>query len=300
MLSALPVEVVQKPALFSQAFKRAAGLSRPPASGTKDDGVDQLETEWMSGVLFYLNATSRPSTATSSIRTRRWALTSISQRPVLARRRSPGPPSETGQVQDILSTIISDWNTPGDKMVTTTARASTRAQIFDETWAQLKAHLAQAGTGALRDSDVDRTGSSIRPSSSTPTASSSATTEPLLINTKQSRAHRPVARTNVANFSSPSDYVLTETDLACMEAANEAARDGGQRDPQPASGSSAPPCTDQAARRARLFRHFSRPTSSTSQSIPTQPPILLSARRVAEPSPGLTPSQCRARSSSRS
>ena len=58
-----------------------------------------------------------------------------------------------GQVKDILSTIISDWDTPGNKVVTTIAKQSTRQQIIDETWAQLKDHLTLAGNGAIKDCD---------------------------------------------------------------------------------------------------------------------------------------------------
>jgi uncharacterized protein with NAD-binding domain and iron-sulfur cluster len=48
--------------------------------------------------------------------------------------------------------------------------------------------------------------------------------EPLLINRVGSRALRPGARTAIHNMFLAADYVLTNTDLACMEGANEAAR----------------------------------------------------------------------------
>jgi len=48
--------------------------------------------------------------------------------------------------------------------------------------------------------------------------------EPLLVNRVGSRRYRPQARTSVRNMFLAGDYVLTETDLACMEGANEAAR----------------------------------------------------------------------------
>jgi hypothetical protein len=48
--------------------------------------------------------------------------------------------------------------------------------------------------------------------------------EPLLVNVVGSRALRPMARTQVDNMFLAADYVQTETDLACMEGANEAAR----------------------------------------------------------------------------
>jgi hypothetical protein len=48
--------------------------------------------------------------------------------------------------------------------------------------------------------------------------------EPLLVNTINSWALRPDAITSVPNLFLASDYVRTNTDLATMEGANEAAR----------------------------------------------------------------------------
>ena len=48
--------------------------------------------------------------------------------------------------------------------------------------------------------------------------------EPLLVNRAGSRALRPEAQTAIPNMFLAGDYVRTETDLACMEGANEAAR----------------------------------------------------------------------------
>ncbi|HLK92523.1 MAG TPA: FAD-dependent oxidoreductase, partial [Polyangia bacterium] len=48
--------------------------------------------------------------------------------------------------------------------------------------------------------------------------------EPLLLNRPGSRALRPEAATSIPNLFLAADYVKTETDLACMEGANEAAR----------------------------------------------------------------------------
>ena len=47
---------------------------------------------------------------------------------------------------------------------------------------------------------------------------------PLLINTSGSLQYRPEAQVELENFFVASDYVRTYTDIACMEAANEAAR----------------------------------------------------------------------------
>jgi hypothetical protein len=47
---------------------------------------------------------------------------------------------------------------------------------------------------------------------------------PLLVHPPKSRAERPPAVTQIENFFLAADYVRTDTDLATMEAANEAAR----------------------------------------------------------------------------
>jgi hypothetical protein len=48
--------------------------------------------------------------------------------------------------------------------------------------------------------------------------------EPILVNRVGSQLLRPEARTGIRNMFLAADYVKTETDLACMEGANEAAR----------------------------------------------------------------------------
>jgi hypothetical protein len=57
-----------------------------------------------------------------------------------------------------------------------------------------------------------------------PNPTSATNLEPLLINTAGSWADRPDARTRIPNLLLAADYVRTHTDLATMEAANEAAR----------------------------------------------------------------------------
>ncbi len=271
VMAALPVEVIQNQALFSQAFKRAAGLSRQPTTGAADDGVDKLETEWMSGVLFYLN---RPVSALHGhiiYAHSRWSLTSISQQQFW-RPTYPWPTIGNGQVRDILSAIISDWNATGNKVVTTTARASSRSQIFDETWAQLQAHLSQEGAGAIHASDVvDRF---IDPAIKFDAAGYVVgNDEPLLINTRASRQHRPGARTLVNNFVVASDYVLTETDLACMEAANEAARQAVNA-VLDMSGSTAVRCHIEPLHEPLIFRVLQDADDLEYTVDPARPPLL--------------------------
>jgi len=60
-----------------------------------------------------------------------------------------------------------------------------------------------------------------------PNPTQAANLEPLLINTAGSLEYRPEAQVDLANLFLASDYVRTYTDLACLEAANEAARRAG-------------------------------------------------------------------------
>jgi uncharacterized protein with NAD-binding domain and iron-sulfur cluster len=282
-VAALPVDVVKGNAtLFPTSFKRAAGLCRPSAGGsTTDDGVDSLETEWMNGVLFYLNRDVSKVNGHIIYSNSTWALTSISQHQFWRAGSFPYPagPSPAGgtlQVQDILSTIISDWNTPGDKVVSVTAKQCTKQQIFDETWAQLKAHLALAGNGKIEDGD--RVESFLDPAITFDgpdpmTALVKDNLEPLLVNTKNSRVNRPSAATQIPNFVVASDYVLTETDLACMEAANEAARHAVNA-VLAATGSSKPPCTIHALQEPEIFRVMQAADELEYKVNPAQSPLL--------------------------
>jgi uncharacterized protein with NAD-binding domain and iron-sulfur cluster len=276
-ISALPVDVVKSnTTLFPTGFKRAAGLSRPSSAGSStDDGVDSLDTEWMSGVLFYLNRDVSRVKGHVIYSNSKWALTSVSQRQFwVGGFPYPAVASSTGavQIQDILSTIISDWNTPGDKVVTTAANQCTRQEIFDETWAQLKAHLDLAGNGKISDGDL------VEPFLDPAITFDgggyvNGNEEPLLVNTKNSRVHRPSASTLIPNFFVASDYVLTETDLACMEAANEAARKAVNAILR-ASSSAQPPCKIHPLEEPQLFRLMQQADEQEYQVDPSQPPML--------------------------
>jgi 15-cis-phytoene desaturase len=272
-VAALPIDVVQSDTvLFPTALKRAAGLSQPATSGG-DNGVDKLDMEWMNGVLFYMNRDVSAATGHVIYAHSRWALTSVSQRQFW-RGDFPWAQRGNGQANDILSTIISDWDSPGNKVaIGKTAKQCLKQEIIDETWEQLKAHLTLAGNGAIKDGD--RVSVFLDPAIQFDpmTNKVSGNTEPLLVNTKGTRVHRPVASTKLGNFFVASDYVLTETDLACMEAANEAARQAVNALLQQ-SGSAAARCKIKPLEEPALFRAFQAIDENEFPSNPTQPPLL--------------------------
>jgi uncharacterized protein with NAD-binding domain and iron-sulfur cluster len=225
----------------------------------------------MNGVLFYMNREVSAAHGHIICCHSRWALTSISQRQFW-RNDYPWNQRGNGQGQDIVSTIISDWDSAGNKIVTLPAKACTKQQILDETWAQLKAHLSMAGNGTI--TDADRITSFLDPAITFDNAGKvSGNTEPLLVNTKGSRAHRPKAATNIPNFFVASDYVLTETDLACMEAANEAARHAVNAVLH-AAGSAKPPCTIQPLDEPEVFKAFQKIDDVEYAANPAQAPLL--------------------------
>ncbi|HTN47824.1 MAG TPA: FAD-dependent oxidoreductase [Burkholderiaceae bacterium] len=208
-VAALPVEVMQ--GLLTPELERAA----PSLSGIRG-----LRTEWMNGIQFYLK-TDRPLTDGHAIYLdSNWALTSISQRQFW--RSFDLSRFGDGRVGGILSVDISNWTAPGNFSRRSAMQATSREEIRDEVWAQLKAALNSKERVQLEDENlVDWF---LDPDIELPNPGMVTNAEPLLINHVNSLALRPEAYTEIGNLFLASDYVRTHTDLATMEAANEAAR----------------------------------------------------------------------------
>ncbi|MEM4781137.1 MAG: FAD-dependent oxidoreductase [Halalkalicoccus sp.] len=204
---AVPVEAARR--LVSGEISRVApSLAR----------LDRLRTEWMNGIQFYLRE-DRPLVRGHGVYTDSpWALTSVSQRQFWERDLSS---YGDGEISGILSVIASHWETPGI-VYGKPARECTREEIATEIWEQLKRHLnredrperltdANLVEWYLDPAIVEREGGV-------------ENREPLLVNTVGSWRYRPEARTEIDNLTVAADYVRTESDLATMESANEAAR----------------------------------------------------------------------------
>jgi uncharacterized protein with NAD-binding domain and iron-sulfur cluster len=158
-----------------------------------------------------------------------WALTSLAQAQFWERDLTE---YGDGSIRDILSVDISDFHAIGGNG--RSADASTREEIVEEVWRQLQASLP-----FLNDMKYVR--AALDPAI-TEAVGPNRNLEPLLVN-KAKRWHlRPEATTEIPNLFLASDYVQTNTDLATMEGANEAARRAvnGILD---VSGSAAAPCT---------------------------------------------------------
>lgn len=193
--------------------------------------------EWMNGIQFYLNTEVNLNRGHSMYTGSNWALTSISQIQFwpdydLSRRGN-------GKVVSILSVDISDWKANGN-FNGKAARDCTKDEIKTEVWEQLKQELNFGGAHVLRDDMVEDyyLDEDIQP---TTIGMSKAVTdrlspakqdslgkvielEPLLVNQCNTWGIRPNAHTAIDNLFLASDYVKTNTDLATMEGANEAAR----------------------------------------------------------------------------
>jgi 15-cis-phytoene desaturase len=225
-VAALPVEVMQ--GLLTPELERAA----PSLSGIRG-----LRTEWMNGIQFYLK-TDRPLTDGHAIYLdSSWALTSISQRQFW--RNVDLSRFGDGRVGGILSVDISNWTAPGDFNGKSAMEATSREEIKDEVWAQLKAALNSKGRVQLEDENLMDW--FLDPDIQLPNPGVVTNAEPLLINHVGSLALRPEAYTEIGNLFLASDYVRTYTDLATMEAANEAAR-RATNSVLAVAGVDAPPC----------------------------------------------------------
>jgi uncharacterized protein with NAD-binding domain and iron-sulfur cluster len=148
-----------------------------------------------------------------------WALTSISQRQFWT--NIDFSRFGDGRVGGILSVDISDWETPG-VVYRKPARECSAEEIKEEVWTQLKQHLNENGSKSIEDSNL--LSWFLDPDIQFPNPGNATNAEPLLINTAGSLQYRPEAQLEIENFFVASDYVRTYTDIACMEAANEAAR----------------------------------------------------------------------------
>ncbi|WP_035968932.1 FAD-dependent oxidoreductase [Bradyrhizobium sp. WSM1417] len=205
-LAALPVEVAR--ALFTPQMLTSAPSLR---------GLPRLQLEWMSGIQFYLGRDVKLCPGHIICADSPWAITCISQPQFWN-----GVDMSTfgdGSIKGLISVDISDWNAQGSKTTTNTARqCSSGAEIASESWAQLMAHLVATNdplmTGDQKDFFLDPSITFL------PTENS----QPLLINTIGSWKDRPNATTEITNLFLAADYVQTNTDLATMEGANEAAR----------------------------------------------------------------------------
>jgi 15-cis-phytoene desaturase len=212
-------------------------------------GLGALATEWMTGAQFFLDRPLPLVRGHLVLADAPWAVTAIAQAQFWPHTRLQD--FGDGRVREVLSAIIANWDLPGT-YVKKAARDCSLEELREELWCQIETHLNQGPAmrgGRLRRRDVVAfsLADSIEMRDGRP-----HNREPLFINTAGSWRHRPTAVTGIENFFLAADYVRTNTDLATMESANEAARRAvnGILD---ASESTAAPCEIWELREPRMF-----------------------------------------------
>jgi uncharacterized protein with NAD-binding domain and iron-sulfur cluster len=206
-VAALPLEVLRE--LATEELCRTAPALRD---------LGHLDTGWMAGVQFYLAEDVDDVHGHEIHFDSPWALTAISQAQFWS--ECDLEQRGAGDVAGVLSVIVSEWDEPGivhDKP----ARECSPAEIRQEVWAQMKAHRNRRDWVPLDDDAVVDFFVDPELSFGTDGVENAA---PLLVNTVDSLQYRPAVETEAENLLLAADYVRTDTDLASMEAASEAAR----------------------------------------------------------------------------
>ncbi|MBL4715398.1 MAG: FAD-dependent oxidoreductase [Bacteroidia bacterium] len=212
-IAALPVEVMS--GLISDEM-----LEEDPTLSN----IQKLRSHvaWMNGIQFYLKEDVEIIHGHVIYIDTPWALTSISQKQFW--KDFDFPDHGDGKVNGILSVDVSNWDGPGI-LYNKSAKDCTREEIKDEIWAQLKKSLNVNGKEILKDDNLNSwflDPDIIIPDDMRP--HDAVNLEPLLVNATGTWYLRPDAFTRIPNLFLASDYVRTNTDLATMEGANEAAR----------------------------------------------------------------------------
>ncbi|MEV6399465.1 FAD-dependent oxidoreductase [Streptomyces sp. NPDC051907] len=181
---------------------------------------DKLETDWMTGIQFYLTERAPLLHGHLNCIDSPWSLTAIQQAGHWPSRDFPADYGD-GVAVDCLSVDVSEWDRPGI-LYGKTAKQCTRAEVAREVWAQLKAALNDTGRTVLKDGalhswfldpGVDGLG--------TPHPTNE---DQLLVHPVGTFHNRPQAATRIPNFYLSGDYVRVDIDLATMEGANASAR----------------------------------------------------------------------------
>jgi len=209
--------------------------------------LPKLQVSWMSGLVCYLRKRDVPMCPGHVVYLNsNWALTSISQNQFWEKKIDQyGKPD----IKGVISVIISDWFEPGNHSGRPACEAEHHADVERETFLEIQDHIKAAAGVDLDEKNI--AGWFVDPAlifhkhllglmpagefverRKRPSPSSAdlnvvlvdKNKDPLFINTVGSWPWRPTERTGIANLFLASDYIKTNTDLATMEGANEAAR----------------------------------------------------------------------------
>jgi uncharacterized protein with NAD-binding domain and iron-sulfur cluster len=209
--------------IVNAAIQKAAIMKADPTL----TGIIELSNDvsWMTGVQFYLEESVDLNKGHIIFSDSKWAVTAISQSQFWP--NFPMDKYADGKVKTILSTDVSDWDTPGI-LYNLPAKQCTPEEIKNEVWEQMKRSLVIDGTPLLRDEmihtwfiDRDIVFNSEKIKQGDYLCENK---EPLLVNKVDTWRLRPESHCTIPNLFFAADYVRTHTDLATMEGANEAGR----------------------------------------------------------------------------
>lgn len=215
--------------------KMATVLDNSPSvrdAGARLAGVDVLrhEVRSMTGLQFYLDEALKisPKMGHALYVDTEWALTSIAQSNFWRAPFDDLGIWGSGNIRTIWSTIVSDWESAypsgggGDD-----ANHSSRPELRDSSFAQLAASLNGDGVQRFDPASVVawNLDAALTPGPEVGPRAAACNKMQLLVNQPKRWSCRPdPAPAGLSNLLLASDYVRTNTDLATMEAANEAAR----------------------------------------------------------------------------
>lgn len=241
-----PVRYEAEHYLCALPVEQAAKVILPSQLPILDPRLQQLEVlqhhvAWMNGIQFFLKEDVKINEGHIIMADSPWAITAISQAQFWD--HFDWSAHWDGSVNGVLSVDVSDWDTPG-WVVEKIARNSTKGEVIQEVWHQIKVNVNHHEELLTDDNvvgvyvdeaiifNVQFLGrkeaifedSVLYEPIKYGSTKTNENEEPLLVNKIHSWSMRPEARTAIPNFFLASDYVRTETNLATMEAANEAAR----------------------------------------------------------------------------
>ncbi|MGK5730002.1 hydroxysqualene dehydroxylase [Streptomyces sp. URMC 124] len=207
-VSAMPVE-----------HARTTWNARVRAADPQLPRCDRLQTDWMTGIQFYLTEPTPVLHGHVNHIDSPWSLTSVGQAQYWSGRDFRADYGD-GAAADCLSVDVSEWDKPGI-LYGKTAKQCTREEVAREVWAQMKASLNDTGRTVLSDAKIHSwfLDPAVEIGGPRP-----VNDEQLLIHPTGTWYNRPSARTAIPNLFLCGDYVATDIDLATMEGANAAAR----------------------------------------------------------------------------
>ncbi|GAB2541507.1 hydroxysqualene dehydroxylase [Nocardia heshunensis] len=182
------------------------------------DRIRNLQSAWMVGIQFFLTRPAPLANGHVGYNDAPWGLTSISEAQFW---RRPVTSYGNGAAQEVLSAIISEWDEPGT-FNGKPARQCSLDELAAETWSQIKAHVDHDGDNPLTDDMLHSW--QIDPALTNAGTPEIAYDDAIFIQNPGSWDDRPNAWTNIDNLFLAGDWIKTQMNVACMEAANEGGR----------------------------------------------------------------------------